>query len=232
MTIPKLIDFQHAINQASHFNNNRGCSLQITNQKELISNVPHQFSLVVTSTKAAIKRGALKRAFSYFTCEGWYAVMLEQLTTNSWGDPATEYIFTMNPTYKAHIETNLDEYRYQILLQYIECWKTPAQRKLEAKELFATWYGYDVRNLATQHLKNHLYQKVVGCGSFAGAIMFTFTHFVKMNDSTKTLPAGFTPIIAGVIQDLQGHIHRAIGHDIHVSQYERLDTIIQQNTIL
>jgi hypothetical protein len=138
----------------------------------------------------------------------------------------------MNPTYKAHIESNLDTYRYQTLLQYLDCWKTPAPRKLDANELLTSYYGWEVRNLATQHLKNHLYQKVVDCGSLAAAIMFTSRHFIMMGENTKSLPACSTPIITGVLQELQGHINKSFGHQINVPIHEKLDGIIKQNTIL
>lgn len=228
MKPPRLLDFNKALHNARRFNNNRSCELWIQNQKPIISDVPHQFSLMVRSTKAAKKRGDLKRAFSEFTCDQWYAVMLEQIVTDQWGRSATEYIFTMNPSYKAAIEANLDDYRYQHLLTKIADWHDTSIVKLDVNDVFKSHIGWSTRNVADRHLRHYLYQKVVECGSFPSVVCFLFRYFVR-NDHNSSLPPSFDQTIHYALQQLQQHVSQTFGNNLNVPNPQNLDIIITQN---
>lgn len=229
MSLPKLIDFNQAVNNAERFNRNRSCYLHINNQQELLSDIPHQFSVMVRSTKAAIKRGDLKRAFAEFTRDQWYAIMLSQPTTNQWGHSATEYVFTMNPSYKKTIEANLDEYRYQYLLEKLESWNNPSIRKIDPKELLTDYVGWDVRNLVNGHLKHYLYHRVLECGNFPSVVCLLFRYLVG-GELNQTLPTAFTKTIHASLQELQSHINRTFGKNLNIPYHENLDNIIRKNT--
>ena len=229
MTIPQLIDFNQALQNAQRFNNNRSCELWIRNQKPIISDIPHQFSLMVRSTKAAKKRGALKRAFSEFTRDQWYAVMLEQIVTDQWGRSATEYIFTMNPSYKAALEANLDEYRYQYLLTRIKDWHDTNIVKLNANNVLTSHIGWDTRNVADRHLRHYLYQKVVECGSFPSVVCLLFRYLIR-GDLNQSLPPSFDQTIHYALQQLHQHITLTFGNHLNVPDHQNLDNIIRQNT--
>lgn len=228
MTIPQLIDFNQAFQKAQRFNNNRSCELWLRNPKPLISDIPHQFSLMVRSTKAAIKRGDLKRAFAEFTCDQWYAVMLEQKVTDQWGRSATEYIFTMNPSYKATIEANLDDYRYQHLLTRIKDWHDPNIVKLNRRDVLTSHIGWDTRHLTDKHLRHYLYQKVVECGSFPSVICFLFRYFVR-GDLNQSLPPSFDQTIVSALQQLHHNITYTFGKNLDVPDHQTLDNVITQN---
>lgn len=187
MSMPTLIDFNKARNEARQLNNERSCHLDISNIVPFVGDLPQQFTMTVVCTKAAKKRGQYAKALQQFTGDNWFAVLLEQPTTWN-GRPASELIFTMNPTFKAHIESNIDAYRYDMLMEKIKGWDQGFNNLKMDASLLTNYLGWELSKRVEIITKKHLYDRLVECGSFASATTWLFQNSNSMLDTRNRSP--------------------------------------------
>lgn len=186
MTIPTLIDFDNAYREACKLNNERSCRLDISNRTPFLGDIPQQFTMVVSCTKAAKKRGQYAKALAEFTRDNWYAVLLSQ-PSFYYGKDATEMIFTMNPIFKTHIEHNIDKYRYDLFMRKIQSWDQGFSN-LKSRNVLTNYLGWDMSKRVEIIIKKHLYDRLHECGSFAQATTWLFKNSTVMQDRSDRSP--------------------------------------------
>jgi hypothetical protein len=208
-----MIDFKHAQREAGKLRNERSCSLFIKDEKLLVGDIPYQFTMIVSCTKAAKKRGQYAKALGQFTQDNWYAVILEQEAT-LYGQKAKELVFSMNPTFRKHIENNLDEYRYKRFMFQIKDWDRGFTNLQMNPNLFTTYLGWTITEQIEIIIKKHLYDRLDECGSFDSALCWLIANNNKIlnNGQPSALPECYTPSIRSHLIQAQNILCSVLGH--------------------
>lgn len=226
MTIPTLIDFENARRTASDLNRQRSCFLKISDTQPFLGNIPSQFKMTVSCTKAAKKRGQYAKALGEFTDNNWFAVLLEQ-PTSYYGKEATEMIFTMNPIFKTHIEQNIDQYRYTLFMRKIQSWDK-GFNNLKSNQILTNYLGWDLSGRVETIIKKHFYDRLSECGSFASASIWLFQNsnaVLEPRSDRSPLPSCYTEVLRSHLKVAQNLFCSVFGSP-NVPRVQSLEDVI------
>ena len=174
-TLPPQPNFIHILSSIScDINGNRGCYHHAHRSSNLLlGDLPSQFTLRMTLTKASIKRGLKKNVVASFTKDDWYAVQLDEIEGNE-----HTVVFQMNPLYASEITTNRDKYQYEMLMNNLSSWDTPLQ-SLKAATLLQPRPSYtEIHKVETSFRKLYYdYLRNTSKPSFQRVLLFVANQY-------------------------------------------------------
>ena len=213
MTLPPQPNFIQMLCDATYnINANRCCHLHPQRRSEtLLGDLPTQFTLKMTLTKAALQRGVKKIVIASFTDCLWYAVQLDEIV----GKTHT-LVFQMNPSYVREIKAHLDRYQYELLMSKLSHWDIP-QKDIKTSSLLQPRPSYAAQVQVEDSFKKLYYDHIKASkSSFQGVLLFLLNQYTlrqqchpqlkKAENATLTLLQGIcSEILLGTKSYMNTH---------------------------